>query len=107
MRQMPYFDEWGLRPAGLMGPRENPVAVIALPVAPSGSISGDGAGRREPPGAEGADVEMLTPRGAPKVASPEARPGAVVGEELRPTAPEAGAFEALVVPHEAAPGGVP
>ena len=53
VRQMPSFDEWGLRPAGLTGPRENPVAVIALPVAQSGSVSGDGAGRREPLGAEG------------------------------------------------------
>ena len=36
MRQMPSFDEWGLRPAGLVGPRENPVAVVALPVARNG-----------------------------------------------------------------------
>ena len=50
---------------------------------------------------------MLTLRGASKVASPEARPGAVAGEELRPMAPEAGASEAPAVPHEAAPGGVP
>ena len=42
------------------------------------------------------------PRGAPEAASPEARPGAVVGEELRLAAPEA-----PVVPHEGAPGGVP
>ena len=45
---------------------------------------------------------MLTLHGAPKAASPEARPGAVAGEGLRPTAPEVAA-----VPHEAAPGGVP
>ena len=32
MRQMPSFHEWGLRPAGLKGPRENPVATVALPV---------------------------------------------------------------------------
>ena len=47
------------------------------------------------------------PHGAPKAASPEARPGAVAGEESRPTAPEVGAPEDPVVPHEAAPGGAP
>ena len=104
---MPSFDEWGLRPAGLTGPRENPVVVVALLVAQSGSVSGDGAGRREPLGAEGADVEMLTPRGAPKAASPKARSGAVAGEELRLVAPEARASEAPADPCEAAPGGVP
>ena len=30
VRQMPIFDEWGPRPAGLQGPRENPVVVVAL-----------------------------------------------------------------------------
>ena len=59
--------------------------------------------RREP---RGGDVEVLMPRGAPEAASPEARPGAMAGEELRP-APEVGAPEAPVVPHEAAPGGIP
>ena len=107
MKQMPSFDEWGLRPAGLRGPRKNPVAVVALPVAQSGPVSGDGAGRQEPPGVEGDDVEVLMPHGAPKAASPEARPGAVAGEESRPTAPEVGAPEDPVVPHEAAHGGVP
>ena len=29
-RQMPPFDEWGLRPVGLEGPRENPVPVVPL-----------------------------------------------------------------------------
>ena len=29
-RQMPPFDEWGLRPVGLEGPRENPVFVVPL-----------------------------------------------------------------------------
>ena len=50
---------------------------------------------------------MLTPRGAPKAASPEARPGAVADMELRPMAPEARASEAPAVPHEATPGGIP
>ena len=107
MKQMPSFDEWGLRPAGLRGPRENPVAAVALPVAQSGPVSGDGAGRREPPGAEGDDVEVLTSHGALKAASPEARPGAVAGEELQLMAPEARASDAPAAPHEALPGGIP
>ena len=28
--QMPSFDEWGLCPVGLVGPRENPVDVVPL-----------------------------------------------------------------------------
>ena len=102
MKQMPSFNEWGLRLASLTGPRKNPVAMVALPVAHNGPSSGDGAGRREPVGAGVADVEVLTPREAPKAASPEAHPGAVASAELRPTAPEAPA-----VPREATPGGIP
>ena len=34
MRQMPLFDEWGLRPAGLEGAREYPILVVPLLVAP-------------------------------------------------------------------------
>lgn len=45
VRQMPSFDEWGLRPAGLTGPRENLVVVVALLVAHNGPSSGDGAER--------------------------------------------------------------
>ena len=29
VKQMPSFDEWELRPAGLRGPRENPCVVVA------------------------------------------------------------------------------
>ena len=54
MKQMPVFDEWGPRPAGLQGPRDNPVMVTALPVGQGDSSSGGGAGRREAPKAEGA-----------------------------------------------------
>ena len=32
VNQMPIFDEWGLRPAGLQRPCENPVVVAALAV---------------------------------------------------------------------------
>ena len=106
VRQMPSFDEWGLRPVSLRGPRENPIAVIAFPVAPSGPVSSVGAGRRAPPGAEGGDVERLMPRGAPEVASPEACSGAAASEESRPSAPEDGASKAPAISNEAAPGGV-
>ena len=30
VERMPSFDEWGLRPVGLMGPRENPIIVVPL-----------------------------------------------------------------------------
>ena len=63
VKQMPSFDEWGLRPAGLTGPRENPVVVVAPPTAHSGPSPGDRAGR-EPAGAEVADVEVVAPREA-------------------------------------------
>ena len=54
MKQMPIFDEWGSHPAGLQGPRENPVMVTALPVGQGDSSSSGGAGRHEAPEAEGA-----------------------------------------------------
>ena len=106
VRQMPSFDKWGLRPIGLRGRCENPIAVIAFPVAPSGPVSSVGAERRAPPGAEGGDFERLPPCGAPEVAYPEAGSGTVASKELRPSAPEEGAPEAPVVAHEAAPGDI-
>ena len=30
VERMPSFDEWGLRPVGLVGPHENPVDVVPL-----------------------------------------------------------------------------
>ena len=33
VKQMPLFDEWGLCPAGLDGPHENPILVVPLPAA--------------------------------------------------------------------------
>ena len=44
VRQMPRFDEWGLRPAGLEGPRENPVFVAPLPTASMALAPEAGAG---------------------------------------------------------------
>ena len=45
--QMPPFDEWGLRPIGLEGSRENPVCVFSLlaasvELAPRGSVGAGG-----------------------------------------------------------------
>ena len=42
---MPSFDEWGLRPVGLVGPHENPIVVVPLPaagveIAPSVDVGG-------------------------------------------------------------------
>ena len=61
MKQMPIFDEWGPRPAGLQGPRENPVVVTALPVGQGDSSSSGGAGRHEAPEAEGAPGRVTAP----------------------------------------------
>lgn len=105
VRPMPSFDEWGLRPVGLMGPRENPVVVVVLPIAHSGPASGNGAGRREPSGAEGSDVEILTPRGAPKASSSGVHPGVVEDEESRLETPEARTPEARTDLQGAAPCG--
>ena len=58
---MSVFDEWGPRPAGLQGPRENPVVVTALPVGQGDSSSSGGAGRYEAPEAEGAPGVVTTP----------------------------------------------
>ena len=106
VKQMPSFDEWGLRPAGLTGPRENPVVVVAPPAAHSGLSPGDRAGR-EPAGAEVADVEVVAPREATKVTSPEARPGAAVDAGFWPSAPEAGAPEPPAVLREVTPDDAP
>ena len=50
---MPHFDEWGLRPDGLVGPREIPIAVVLpqlpVPTLPRESLQG-GKDWREPRG---------------------------------------------------------
>ena len=105
VRQMPSFDEWGLCPAGLMGSRENPVAVVALPVARGGPSSSGGAGRQGPPGAVGAAVGITAPRGTPEVAAPEAGPAVTEGVELRSTASMVEAPEAPATLNGAASDG--
>ena len=86
VKQMPGFDEWGLRPAGLRGPRENPVMVTALLVAHGGPSSSGGAGRHGLPKAEGAPARVTTPGGTPEGAAPEALTAAAGGAEPLPTA---------------------
>ena len=92
-RQMPHFDKWGLRPAGLAGPRKNPVAVAPFPIANTDLALGGGAGRQASLVAGGSGVEMLMSRGAleaPFSRACDARPEVVVYVEARPTTPEAG-----------------
>ena len=80
-RQMPHFDEWGLRPASLVGPRENPVVVAPFPVSNTDLAPGASAGRQASLEAGGSGVEVLTSYRAPEASSSgacEARPEAVV-----------------------------
>src|SRR4051812_25770456 len=81
VRQMPSFDEWGLRPAGFQGPRENPVLVTALPVGQGESSSSGGAGRHETAVAEGAPDKVTAPGDALEGAAPEARAAEAEGEK--------------------------
>ena len=51
VRKMPSFDEWGLRPVSLEGPRESPLFVFPLPASTSTLTPEAGAGgehRRTP-----------------------------------------------------------
>ncbi|KAF6991590.1 hypothetical protein CFC21_008661 [Triticum aestivum] len=99
VRQMPLFDEWGLRPAGLEGPRENPALVVPLPAVPAARPPEVDAGGRAPPSAAGAGAgEMMQP-GASETSAPEARvscPEGVAGEMAQSKAPEVAAPEAWV-----------
>src|SRR4051812_22390431 len=98
VRQMPSFDEWGLRPTGFQGPRENPVVVTALPVGLGESSSSGGAGRQEIAGAEKAPDKVTAPGGALEGAVPEARAAEAVGVAQPLSALGAVAPEALAVP---------
>ena len=82
---MPGFDEWGLRPASLTGPRENPVMVTSLLVTHGGPSSSGRAGRHGPPEAEGAPTGVTMPGGTPEGAAPEARTAATGGVGPLPT----------------------
>src|SRR3954466_12870577 len=83
VRQMPPFGEWGLRPVGFQGPRENPVVVIALPVGLGESSSSGGAVRQEMAGVERATDDVTAPGDALDGAAPEAR-AAEAADEVQP-----------------------
>ena len=59
--QMPPFDEWGLRPVGLEGSRENPVTVVPLLVAGAELAPRVDAGGQASPEAGGAGGAPLEP----------------------------------------------
>ena len=94
VNQMPIFDEWGPRTAGLQGPRENPVMVTALPVGQGDSSSGGGAGRREAPEAEGAPGGVTAPGEAHEEAVIGARAAEAEGDKQLPSTPTTEATEA-------------
>nr|XP_020147686.1 predicted GPI-anchored protein 58 [Aegilops tauschii subsp. strangulata] len=68
-RQMPPFDEWRLCPAGLEGPRENPVFVAPLPVASAELAPEVGAGGRALSSAGDAAAAGPAPLEAPEGSS--------------------------------------
>ena len=94
MRQMPIFNEWGPRPVGLQGPRENPVVVTALPDGQGGSSSSGRAGRHEAPEAEGAPGGVTTPGEAREEAVIGAHAAEAEGDKQLPSAPSSEATEA-------------
>ena len=66
---MPPFDEWGLRPDGLVGSRENPVNVVPFFVAGAELDPSDGAGGLAPAEAGGSSAEEHMPSGDPGASS--------------------------------------
>src|SRR4051812_33944249 len=93
VRQMPPFDEWGLHLVSFQGPRENPVAVITLPVGLGESSSSGGAGRQETAGAERAADDVTAPGDTLDGAAHEARAAEAAGDALPLPTPEAEAPE--------------
>ena len=89
---MPSFDEWGLRPIGLVGPRENPVVVVPFFAAGADLAPGEGAGERASTGTGGSSLEERVPSGDPGASSSGAcdpPPEAPIIEEVQHAAPEA------------------
>ena len=93
VNQMPIFDEWGPRPAGLQGPRENLVMVTALPVGQGDSSSSGGAGRHEAPGAPSG---VTAPGDAHEGAALGAHATEAEGGKQLPSAPATEAPEAPI-----------
>src|SRR3954470_18595379 len=94
---MPSFHEWGLRPAGFQGHRENPVVVTPLLVGQGESSSSGGAGRHEVAEAEKAPEEVTAPGDALEGTAPEVRATEDVGGKQLLPAPRAEAPEAPAV----------
>nr|XP_020179623.1 BRD4-interacting chromatin-remodeling complex-associated protein-like [Aegilops tauschii subsp. strangulata] len=95
--QMPPFDEWGLRPVGLVGPRENPVTVVPLLAAVAELAPRVDAGGQAPLEARGAGAEVSTPPEAPEASSSgsrDSRPWVAVEGVMRSIAPGVEAPEA-------------
>ena len=69
LEHMPCFDEWGLRPDGLVGPRENPVNVVPLFDVGAELTPSVDAGRRALSKAGGSSAEVLMLPGAPEASS--------------------------------------
>ena len=70
VEHMPSFDEWGLRPDGLVGPRENPVNMVSL-CCGCRAHPECGSRGRAPSGAGDPSTEVLMPPGAPEASSSE------------------------------------
>nr|XP_040249326.1 skin secretory protein xP2-like [Aegilops tauschii subsp. strangulata] len=92
VKNMPLFDEWGPRPDGLEGPRENPVVVVPF-LAPDAELApSDGAGGRAPGEAGDSSAEEHVLSGDPGASSSGAchsPPEASVAEETLHVTPEA------------------
>jgi len=104
---MPPFDEWGPRPIGLEGPRENPVVVVPF-LAPDAELApSDGARERAQVEADGSSAEEHVPCGDPGASSSGAchsPPEASIAEETLHATSEATALGALGGSGETVPG---
>nr|XP_045089228.1 uncharacterized protein LOC120973986 [Aegilops tauschii subsp. strangulata] len=92
---MPSFDEWGLRPIGLVGPRENPIVVAPFFAAGAGLAPCEVAGERAPTGAGRSSPEEHMPNGDPGASSSGAcdpPPETPIIEEVQHVAPKAKAL---------------
>ena len=70
---MPSFDEWGLLPIVLVGPRKNPVDVVPFLAASAELAPSEGAGGRAPTEASGPSAEEHMSHGDPGASSSGAR----------------------------------
>ncbi|XP_044335596.1 putative uncharacterized protein ENSP00000383309 [Triticum aestivum] len=96
----PSFDVWGLRPIGLVGPRENPVDVVPFLAAGAELAPSEGAGGQAPTEVGGPSAEEHMPRGdlgASSSGAHDPSPGASVTEATQHAVPEVKAPEAWEV----------